>query len=183
MAETRKYNILDLYNFILKDRDHLIACYESKIKMILTLPMVINSGAVVLLASLPDIVKSSLGLQMAIGFFILGTILGVFSLVLDFLPSYFAISNFDKLFLPLPRELEEGDSKYLSYISGRSVKMLQVTKVQIVNIAVGVFMSLGGIFFSSLYLMKGYWIYVTMVIVILIIYFIGVAIYISKKIK
>lgn len=70
--------------------------YNQTVKMILTIPLFVNAGAAIALASFFSNHNPNVSIKLATNMFILGTTLGILTLMYEFFFVYFSQSDFYK---------------------------------------------------------------------------------------
>ena len=133
--------------------------YNHQVRMILTIPLVINAGAAIALASFFYKNNPNPDIKSAATCFILGTIFGIATLIFEFFAARFDWSHFNEYLFSFKQKtqgvpdkiLTELKEYYLSY-PARYKKISSTVLLRIINGAISVIFCFLGIYFIASYL-------------------------------
>lgn len=135
--------------------------YNQNVRMILTIPLFINAGAAIALASFFIKNNPHFTIQLAAIFFILGTSFGIITLVFEFFAAHFDWTHFNKYLFSFktkvdgnPEKMLAELTKYFDDCSTRYKKISGTVILRIINGAASVFFCFLGIYFITSYLLS-----------------------------
>ena len=187
IAENEQHLLTYYYEKFIEEIKIRSEFYNKTAWMVLTIPLFVNAGAAISLASFYSKPNPEQAITFAACTFILGTILGILTLIFEFFSAYFARSEFNKYLRSFNIKAEKGQKEILKelqlhYNNNHTAirNEHKVIQLKVFNGVCSIFFCFLGIYFIAGYLLKSYCI-PSIVFILLILYTSGSLIWIKSK--
>jgi hypothetical protein len=171
---------------VIEESNRLSNWYETSVRLIISVPLFINAGAAIALTSFfSGNASVATDIKLASISFIVGTVFGIFTLIFEYLTSFFGMNIYNKhMFNNIHPEkfIEESLSRYEVYNQSLNDRMMKTIIIRIINGGLGIMSCFVGIFFIAKYIINDCRLPVLLSFIILL-YFITMICLLYQQIK